>query len=67
MTGENWEVAWSSKETRVASLVCAGDGMIVASGTEVISYDSQGNIRWRRSMPFTVYRLGVDESNVGLL
>ena len=67
MTGENWEVAWSSKESRVASVLCTADGMIVASGTDVINYDSQGNIRWRRSMPFTVYRLGVDESNIGLL
>lgn len=67
MSREFWEVAWSVQEQRVAAVANTVDGALVASSTEVISYDSSGNIRWRRSLPFAVYRLEVDGTNVGLL
>ena len=67
MSENIWEVAWSLQEQRVAAVTCAGDGMMVACGSQVVSFDSLGNVRWRRNLLFTVYRLEVDDSNVGLL
>ena len=67
MSRNNWEVAWSLQEHRVAAVTCIGDGMLVASGGQVVNYDSSGDVRWRRNLPFTVYSIEVDDSNAGVL
>lgn len=64
---QGWQVMWSHQLPRVAAIAHYGEGVVVAAGTEVICFDSSGNVRWKSNFPFAVYRLALSKENVGLL